>query len=147
MVESKTLPDKLRGIPLFAHLDPSALETVAGTVTEFNVPPGQLLVQPNTEATGLFLIEEGTALVELRGGKTFELGPGEFVGELALLNEGAVRNARVRAKTEMVCLAIRRNEFLGMLHMQPTIAVAMLRTLARRLTETDAELGRLRASQ
>ena len=45
----------------------------------------------------MFVILEGTVIVEARGDVEIELGPGEFVGELALLVPDAIRSARVRA--------------------------------------------------
>ncbi|HET9250443.1 MAG TPA: cyclic nucleotide-binding domain-containing protein, partial [Actinomycetota bacterium] len=59
-------------------------------------------------------------------------GPGEFFGELALLTDHP-RNARVRAKTPVKCLAISRSDFQKLLEEEPEIAVAMLPTLAQRI--------------
>lgn len=127
--------ERLSSIPLFAGLSKVSLERIAREVTEVEVPHGQVLIQPNQQASGMYVIEEGTVTVEMRG-KTLERGPGDCIGELALLNPDAVRVARVRAKTPVVCLAINREQFQKMLDEEPQIARSLLSVLAKRLTET-----------
>jgi CRP-like cAMP-binding protein len=123
----------LRGIPLFAGIDDDGLEVIGRLATEFAAPAGQVLAEVGQPGTGLFIIEEGTVEVDLPGGTTVELGPGEFFGEVALLTD-APRNARVRARTDVRCLAIERRTFGLLLDAHPSIAVAMLPIVARRLT-------------
>lgn len=65
--------------------------------------------------------------------KRVELGPGEFFGELAILDDGALRSARVSASTPVRCLALRREDFENLLESEPKMALTLLRTLARRL--------------
>jgi CRP-like cAMP-binding protein len=67
-----------------------------------------------------------------------QVGPGEFVGELALLVPEATRSARVRAKTDVRCLAIFAGDFGQLLEDEPRIAVAMLPVLAERLWNARA---------
>jgi CRP-like cAMP-binding protein len=126
--------DSLRAIPLFADLPERTLGRIRRTMTEFDAPAGQVLVQPKMEGSGLFVIEEGTVVVE-RGTRRIEMGPGEFFGELALLTPAALRVARVRAKTPVRCLAISRYEFMKLLEAEPKIAISLLGTLAGRLAE------------
>lgn len=133
--------DSLREIPIFHDLDDRALDDVVDCATEFEVERGHVLAQPNQPGEGLFVIEEGMVAVELPG-KRVELGPGEFVGELALLDEGAVHVARVSAAERLKCLAISRDDFERLLHEQPNVAISMLRVLARRLATTARPGGR-----
>ena len=98
----------LRAIPLFAGLSPQALERVAGVMTEFDAAPGQVLIQQGQPGSGLLIVEEGTVAVERPGMAPIELGPGEFLGELALLTSEGTHRARVRAKSEARLLAIGR---------------------------------------
>jgi CRP-like cAMP-binding protein len=79
----------------------------------------------------MFFILDGTVVVEWRGGSA-ELGAGHFVGELTLLSPGGSRNARVRALTEDRCLALGRDDALELIESEPTVALAMLREVARR---------------
>jgi CRP-like cAMP-binding protein len=123
----------LRALPLFASLDDDGLRRVAGLAVELDVPAGQVLVHAGDPGSGLFVILGGSAVVEARGETMIEVGPGEFVGELALLVPEATRSARVRAKTDVRCLAIFAGDFQALLEDEPRIALAMLPVLAERL--------------
>ena len=70
----------------------------------------------------MFVILDGTALVEWRGGSV-ELGPGTFFGELTLLAPGGTRIARVRAATDMRCLAIPRDDAIALVESEPSVAL------------------------
>jgi voltage-gated potassium channel len=125
--------ETLRTIPLFAELDDDGLEVIARLATEFRAPAGQVLAEIGQPGTGLFVIEEGTVQVDAPGGERVQLGPGDFFGEVALLTDSP-RNARVRAATDVRCLAISRHVFGLLLDAQPTIATTMLPIVARRLS-------------
>lgn len=124
--------EALRAVPLFADLDDEAIDRIARELAEFEVPRGHVLIEPGREATGLFLIGEGTVVVE-RDGERIQLGPGESVGELALLAPSGVRSARVQAATEVRGWAVSRDRFEKMIESEPRIALALLRILAARL--------------
>jgi CRP-like cAMP-binding protein len=116
--------EKLRAIPLFAHLPQEALKRVLDCATEFEAERGHVLMQPNRPGAGLFVIEEGTVEVELPNRK-IELGPGEFVGELALLDEHAIS----------------RDDFDRLLKGEPEMAVSMLKVVATRLSRASRKLA------
>jgi CRP-like cAMP-binding protein len=124
--------ERLRAIPLFAELHDHTLERIAELSTEFEAPAGWVLIEVGQPGSGMFVLEEGTVQVEPPDGRSWEYGPGEFVGELALLTDHP-RNARVRAKTAVRCLAISRRDFSKLLDEEPEIAVAMLPKLAQRI--------------
>jgi CRP-like cAMP-binding protein len=130
-----TDPVRLRHIPLFEGFSEDALRHVAELATEIDVPAGTVLAMADDPGSGMFIIEDGRVVVEGRGGFHVELGPGEFVGELSLLVPESHRVARVRAAVDVRCLAIRRDDFSALLETEPALAVAMLRTLARRLAD------------
>ena len=123
----------MRELPLFAGLGEDALRRVQELTVELEIPAGQTLARADDPGSGMFVIEEGTVVVEGRGRHVIELGPGEFVGELALLVPESIRAARVRAKTDVRCLAISRADFEQLLEDEPRIALAMLPVVARRL--------------
>lgn len=129
--------EQLRGAPLFAELSDESLERIKGTVSEFDAPAGAVLVQPGAEGQGLYIICEGTVAVDTRGAGTIELGPGESVGELALLTP-TPRSARVSAKSPVHGLAIDRADFMRLMESEPQIAISLLGVLARRLIDTSA---------
>jgi CRP-like cAMP-binding protein len=126
--------EKVRGIPLFAGLDDDALGRVASLFSEVEAPASQVIVEHGMPGSGMFLLEEGTVSVELPG-RTVELGPGEFFGELSILADDVPRTARVRTATPIRALVIGRPDFRHLLEEQPKIAVAMLPVLAHRLAE------------
>jgi CRP-like cAMP-binding protein len=128
--------DQLRNAPLFAELSDESLERIKEAVTEFDAPAGATLVQPDAEGSGLYIVCEGTVAVETRGAGTIELGPGECVGELALLTP-TPRSARVSAKTRVHGLAVDRADFGRLRESEPQIALSLLGVLARRLVETS----------
>ena len=131
---SDDIIDRLRAIPLFAELDDQALRHVADIAGVLEVPRGSMLIERGLTGSGMFVIIDGTVEVELRH-RTIELGAGELIGELSLLTDHPNRTARVRAGSDVRCLAIGRNEFAELLAEQPRIAVPMLSTLARRLQD------------
>lgn len=125
----------LRSVPLFSGLSDERLARVLQVASEHDVPAGHVLIQPDEAGAGLFVVEDGTVVVERRTG-TVELGAGEFFGELALLFDGAVHSLRVRAATPVRVLALARDDVTRLIESEPQVALAMLRVLARRLWET-----------
>ena len=117
---------------LFAVLDDAALERVADCATEVEVRQGTLLTERGQPGSGMFVVVDGQARVQLPG-RTVELGPGDVVGELSLLTDDYQRSARVSAATDVRCLAISRDDFARLLDNEPRIAVPLLRVLAERL--------------
>lgn len=128
--------EQLRAVPLFSAMSDEALARIGDVATEFEAQAGHVLVQPGQEGSGMFVLQEGTVVVE-RPGMSREQGPGEFFGELALLAP-VVRSARVRATTPIRCLAISRQAFASILEAEPAIALAILPVLAQRLAEANA---------
>jgi CRP-like cAMP-binding protein len=126
--------DTLRRVPLFSALSDSALKHVASVANEFECPPSYVLTERGQPGLGLFIIEEGTVSVHLPSGGHLERGPGDFVGELALLTD-TTRTARVTCTSPVRGLAISRIDFEELLVREPTIGLHMLSELARRLTE------------
>ena len=127
-------PDQLRAIPLFAGVSDASLERIAARAGEIACEPGQVLAVPGDPGSGMFVILEGYVTVEARG-TVYGLGEGDFFGELALLNPDAERVARVRARSEVRCLALPRDDALALIEAEPALALAMLKELARRLAD------------
>ena len=123
--------DELRSIPLFAGASDAGLERIAAMAGEITCAAGQVIALEGDPGSGMFVILEGTAHVEWRGGSV-DLGPGTFFGELTLLAPGGTRIARVRAATEMRCLAIPRDDAIELVESEPAVALVMLREIARR---------------
>jgi CPA2 family monovalent cation:H+ antiporter-2 len=104
---------------------------VSAEAGELLAREGQVVAMEGDVGSGMFVILDGKASVEWRGGSV-DLDAGTFFGELTLLAPGGRRNARVRAATDMRCLAIPRETALELIESEPTVALAMLREVARR---------------
>jgi CRP-like cAMP-binding protein len=129
----KERTDALARVPVFAGLSRRSLERIARIAKDVELRAGQLLIQPRAKGSGMFVLLEGAVTATTRGKRARELGPGEIVGELALLTPEALRTARVRAQTPVRCLAISRDDFRRILTDEPRVAVQVLETVAARL--------------
>jgi CRP-like cAMP-binding protein len=114
------LRDRLRALPLFSDLDEAQLDRLASSTSEFEAPAGQALIERGRPGSGLFVLEQGQAVVEAPEGKR-ELGPGDIFGERSLVGEDGERTARVRAQTAVRCLAIARTELEQVIAEQPSL--------------------------
>jgi CRP-like cAMP-binding protein len=121
---ASSLRDRLRAVPLFAHLDDERLDRLAAATSEFDAPAGQALIERGRPGSGIFVLEEGRAVVEAPEGRR-ELGPGDVFGERSLLGDDIDRTARVRAETDVRCLAIARPEIEQLLSEDPRVADAL----------------------
>ena len=128
--------DLLRRSPLFAGFDDATLERLAAPFSEVEFPANQVLIEPRMPGAGLFVICDGTVVVEAPEMQR-ELGPGEVVGEISLVEEDGLRRARVVAKTPVRCLALGRTEFEQMLEGEPKLAESMRELARERLAELE----------
>jgi CRP/FNR family transcriptional regulator, cyclic AMP receptor protein len=129
-------PDFLRRSPLFAGFDDETLERLAAPFSEVEFPANQVLIEPRMPGAGLFVICDGTVVVDAQEVQR-ELGPGEVVGEISLVEEDGLRRARVVAKTPVRCLALDRTEFEQMLESEPKLAESMRELARERLSELE----------
>ena len=90
----------LKSLPLFADVPDEELAQIAGFAQEVNVDAGRELVREGDFSYEFMAIEEGEAEVTREGKHVNDLGPGDFFGEMGLL-EKTLRNATVTAKTPM----------------------------------------------
>jgi CRP-like cAMP-binding protein len=98
---------RLKNIPVFADLDASAMAIIATFASEVSVPEGKELVREGDYSYDMLAIEEGTAEVTRSGGKIADLGPGDVVGEIGVVERGT-RNATVTATSPMVLVTLDR---------------------------------------
>jgi CRP/FNR family transcriptional regulator, cyclic AMP receptor protein len=130
--------DHLSEVPLFSALSKRDLQLVARAAEDVKVDAGKVLVTEGSAGAEFFVIVEGKARVTRRGRKVAELGPGDFFGELALLDR-APRNATVVAETPMELLVLAQRQFAALIDEVPGLAHKLLAGLARRLRESDAK--------
>ena len=119
------LIERLRAQPLFAGLDDETLAQLAAETTELEAPAGRVLIEFGAPGSGLFVLEEGKAVVDAPDAHV-ELAPGAVFGERALLGENIPRGARVRAQTDVRCLAIARPAMDKLCAEQPLINERLL---------------------
>jgi CRP/FNR family cyclic AMP-dependent transcriptional regulator len=96
------------------------------------VPAGRTIARQGDIGNGLFLIETGMVRVVRDGETVATLGPGEWFGELAVLDRGP-RTASVIAEVPTTCLAIAAWDVERLLRAEPDLAIGLLRTLASRV--------------
>jgi len=124
--------DRLRKVPLFDACDDKQLEFIATRVDEVDVPAGKTLTEKGRSGGEFFVILSGEADVRGGAGSVASLGPGDYFGEIALLDNGP-RTATVVAKSAMRCLVLSPSQFQDVLYQHPAIAVTMLHAVVRRL--------------
>ena len=125
-----------RTLPRLNHVSGDDLGRLAATFDELHVPVGAVLTRQGRVATERYLIVEGEADVRVDGRLVARVGPGEFVGEMAVIS-GAVRSATVQATTPMHLLTAHKSGFWRVLD-RPAIALTVLRHMTDRLRLTEA---------
>ena len=149
------LPDgyvrtQIQGIDLLRVLDDSVLDGVAGRVVVRDHEPGDVVVAEGDAPAGLFVVFRGTASVERDDHTIAEVGPGEHIGVIALL-DGQPRMATVRAGDVVRTGFLSSDDFLDLLEADPSVSLELLLALAARfrlleeqLAAAEAELRALR---
>jgi CRP/FNR family cyclic AMP-dependent transcriptional regulator len=128
--------DLLRCVDLFSGLPPESLEVLADAAVEIEFPEGQYIVQQGMVGSGLLVIVSGSVTVVRGDDFLARLGPGDFFGELSVLDQ-APRSASVIAQEPTTCLGIASWDLLRVLEEQPKLGLALLRALASRLRAAD----------
>ncbi len=128
----------LRTVALFDGIDTDGLARIADRAIEVDFPADRTIVHQGEVGTGFFLVVTGRARVVRDGSTIAELGPGDFFGELSLL-DGEPRIATVTAEVATTCLALASWEFETLLEAQPRLAIAILRGVAHRLRSVSEE--------
>ena len=131
----------LSKIWLFSTCNAKELRTIRRALDEVRVPAGRVLCEEGTIGREFFLIVSGEASVRRNGRKDATLGPGQYFGELALLDRRP-RSASVISDTEMDLLVLDQRQFNGLLDAAPPLARKMLAAMATRLREADARAYR-----
>jgi CRP-like cAMP-binding protein len=131
--------DFLQGVPLFAGLSKKQLYLVARHTEEVVVGPGQVLCLEGEAANEFGLIISGDAEVKRGGRRLAKLGPGDFYGEMAIL-DASPRSATVTATSACELVVMHRRDFSLLIDSVPGIARKVLAGLAGRLREADRKL-------
>lgn len=131
-------PQDLAASPLLTSLDGKALKRLAAVLRERVYEPGAAVVTQGEGGVGFFLVLDGDAEVTIDGTTRARLGAGDWFGEVALLDDAQRRSAGVTATTRLRCVAMTAWEFKPFILEHPEIAWELLRSLARRVSDTEA---------
>jgi len=130
---------QLEQVPLFSSLSKKELAIVARHCDEVDVDAGVVLCREGELAHEFGLILSGNADVKRAGRKLASLGPGEFFGEMAILDPSP-RSATVTSATPCKLVVMHRNDFALVIDTVPAVARKLLAGLARRLRDADRRL-------
>ena len=135
-METREVTGHLAKVPMFAGCTKKELEAVARAVKEVEHPEGHVIAREGDRGVGFFLISDGTAKVSIGGKTRSRLGPGDFFGEIALLDRGP-RTATVTATSPIKLLGLTAWVFRGLIEEHPSIGFKLLEVVASRLREAS----------
>jgi CRP/FNR family transcriptional regulator len=127
---------RLSQVPLFSGVGRRELKRLAAQMSERTFPEGHVIASEGEPGVGFFLIEDGNATVIVGGETRRSLGPGDWFGEIALIDQGP-RSASVIATTELRCQGMSAWEFRPFVQNHPEVAWPLLQALVGRLRESE----------
>lgn len=128
--------EHLAAIPLFSSCSKKQLNEVRGLLDEVSVPAGRVLVKEGSTGYECFIIVSGHAEVRIGDDVISRFGPGDYFGELSLLDKRP-RSATVQATTDCTVMVLSQREFARALDVVPGLALKILENLALRLREAN----------
>jgi CRP-like cAMP-binding protein len=123
--------DRLREVPLFAGLSRKDVEELGRTADEIDAKAGEVLARQGDIGHEFFVIEAGRATVEQDGQEINQMGPGDFFGEIALLEEER-RTATVTATEDMRLIVMTGQAFRGLRRNLPDVFETVRGEIAKR---------------
>jgi CRP/FNR family cyclic AMP-dependent transcriptional regulator len=128
--------DRMRTVPLFRGMSTSDLETVADRASETTFGDGQTVTREGEPGDTFYIVTDGRLQVSQHGKVVGEMGPGDFLGEISLV-DGRPRTATVTAVGPVEALVIRRADFLEMIEWDSAVRLGILIALTERIRKTD----------
>lgn len=128
----------LQRVQLFADLDRRQAEQVARLLKLRPFSKGETVIMEGSGGAAFFIIDSGEATVSSKGVQLTTLGPGDYFGEIALI-DGGPRSATVTAATDLVCYGLTFWEFRPLVEKNSAIAWKLLQALAKRLRASEAK--------
>jgi CRP/FNR family transcriptional regulator, cyclic AMP receptor protein len=127
---------ELKPIGLFAGLSEGDLNKLSKQMREVRHQQGSEIMVHGKDGVGFLVIVEGEAEVTTGDGRHRKLGPGDYFGEMALLDQQG-RSADITARTDLILAAVPEWGFKQFLGEHPEITYRLLQTLSRRLREAE----------
>lgn len=128
--------DLLRSIPLFSGLGKKEIERLGQLADEIDLPAGRVLMRQGERGTEMFVVVSGTVRVERDGNALAERGPGDVIGEIALLSR-LPRTATVTALEPTRVFVVGSREFQALMDDMPSVRTSVLEILASRISSLD----------
>jgi CRP-like cAMP-binding protein len=128
----------LAGVPIFEELSAKELKAIATAAKEVTHRQGAVLAREGDSGVGFFLILDGDVSVAVGERVVRRMGPGDFFGEISLL-DGGPRTATCTAQTEVTTLGITPWTFKRLIEQNPAIASKMLKVMAQRLRSSSVQ--------
>src|SRR4029453_19422957 len=129
----------LEPIPLFEGLPSDELERLAGTFKERHFSAGDSVAVEGAAGVCFFVIADGTASVDVHGEKRGQLAPGDYFGEVALIDEHARRTATITAETDLTCYGLTAWQFRPIVETNAQVSWRLLQEMAKRLREAEEQ--------
>ena len=136
----RQLVERLRTVPLFSGCSTRELASLSQFLKVVDFPAGREIVKEGNTGTGLHVLLEGETKVVVRNRTRQRLRPGDFFGEISLLDRGP-RMATVVAETPVRTLSLSSWNFRAALKQHPSMALKMLEEMARRVRTTSASVS------
>ena len=122
---------RLKSVPFFSNMSKRELAAMAQQTDDLDVPAGKVLAQEGEIGHEFFVIDQGTAEVTRGGEHVADLGPGDFFGEMALLEEDR-RTATVTASSPARVIVMTRQSFRALDRTMPGVHAAVAEAIASR---------------
>jgi CRP/FNR family cyclic AMP-dependent transcriptional regulator len=138
MAPQGSIDEQLAAVPLFEGLSKKQLSQISSLMTPLNIAAGRVLAHQGEIGREFMILLEGEIEVACDGKVIAVRGAGDYVGEIALLDERP-RTATLTARTDIVVEVLNRAEFSSLLAEAPELSRQIRATMARRLAELDSE--------
>ncbi len=132
------IDERLAEVPLFEGLSKQQLRRISSLMTRIDRPAGQILTREGEHGSEFFIVLEGELEVRQADRVIATRQPGDYVGEIALLDRRP-RTATVVASTPVSVEVLSRREFVSLLAEVPELSVQIMATMAARLADLEAE--------
>jgi len=130
--------EALQRVPLFADLNRREAQQIARSFKERRFSAGETVAREGSGGAAFFLIDSGEATVSVGGKERATLKPGDYFGEIALIDEGA-RTATITASSDLVCYGLTLWEFGPLVQENGAIGWKLLQSLAKKLRAAEQE--------
>jgi CRP/FNR family cyclic AMP-dependent transcriptional regulator len=130
----------LKRVPLFAGLGRREIEEIGRLAEEIDVAAGRVLMREGQTGQEFFVIVRGSVIIERGGTRLRVLGAGDFLGEIALVDDGP-RTATATVESDSALLVLAHREFHSLMDQFPTVRSAVLQALAQRVRQLEPDVA------